>query len=188
MIRPRHGCGHGGETNTANAMGPVPTPARHKGLVVGLEAGARVFSSSPRRSPENLPEKLGERFEDFEWRVEVTKIPPRTHRDSTGLRPGAARELMLSRDPNLAVCADGTARRAHGRPMTAHVSPSHGVGLDLGARLGAGGTRTGCEGVIDLVSGLVGGARRGRGRRPGGHPRPVQGRPLERLRSATTGE
>ncbi len=125
-------------------------------LVVGLEAEPEYLELAEEIA-ENLPEELGERFEDFEWRVEVREIPPKDPAANSTDFVLAARELMLAEDWDLAVCLTALPLRAHGRPVTAHVSPSHGVGLISVPAFGALGVEDRVrEAVLDLVSGLVG--------------------------------
>jgi hypothetical protein len=125
-------------------------------LVVGIEAEPEYLELAEEIA-EDLPEELGERFEDFEWRVEVTEIPPKDPAANSTDFVRAARELMLAEDWDLAVCLTALPLRAHGRPVTAHVSPSHGVGLISVPAFGAVGVEERVrEAVLDLVSGLVG--------------------------------
>jgi hypothetical protein len=130
-------------------------------MVVGLEAEPEYLELAEEIA-DDLPERLGERFEDFEWRVEVSEIAPKEPSANSTDFVRAARERMLEAGWDLVICLTALPLRARRRPVTAHVDPTHGVGLVSVPALGAFDLEDRArEAVLDLVAGLVGVRARG---------------------------
>jgi hypothetical protein len=125
-------------------------------VVVGLEAEPE-YAELAEEIAEDLPDDLSERFPGFEWRVEVSEIPPKDPAANSTDFVRAARQRMLDAGWDLVVCLTALPLRVRRHPVTAHVDPTHGVGLISVPALGALDLeRRAREAVVDLIAGLVG--------------------------------
>jgi hypothetical protein len=168
---------------------------RREPVVVGIVAEEGAPADLAAQLRDELAEELARDFEDVEWRVEARTIP--------GLDPSAdaqglidiVRRHLLREGWELAVGLTDLPLKAGRRPVTAHASATHGVGLVSIPALGAiGRQRRLRSAAVHLVEGLVGEAvgeveaQRGtrRAARMGGRVRELAS-PLGRAREQNDG-
>jgi hypothetical protein len=126
-------------------------------VVVGVVAAPSVPRALAEQLARELPAVLSKEFPDVEWRVELADGP-------RAARSADARELieevwrrMLEHDWDLAIGITDLPLRAGRRPVTAHASATHGVGLVSLPALGAvGRERRLRAAVLHLIEGLLG--------------------------------
>jgi uncharacterized membrane protein len=125
-------------------------------LRLGLEAEPPLRDVA-RRIADDLGERLRARFPDIEWTVEVLDGELKDPQARIAELIKVARETMLERGIDLAVCLTELPLRADGRPLTAQASAADGVALisvpalgpvDVDGRLVAT--------AVDAVAALVG--------------------------------
>lgn len=97
--------------------------------VLGLIAAPGTASEVAAELALDLPSRLAARFPEVSWRVDVVAdplvVPPAPDAEIIA----AARELLLERGWDLAVCLTDLPLRAQRRPVVAHASASHAVAL-----------------------------------------------------------
>jgi hypothetical protein len=97
--------------------------------VLGLIAAPGTASEVAAELARDLPSRLAARFPEVSWRVDVVAdalvVPPAPDAEIIA----AARELLLERGWDLAVCLTDLPLRAQRRPVVAHASASHAVAL-----------------------------------------------------------
>lgn len=123
------------------------------GLIAGPGAGERLAAGLPAE----LDEALTRRHPGLRWRFPVLRDalvrPPAGDPELVA----AARARLLEHDWDLAVCLTDLPLRVARRPVVAHASPVHGVGLVCVPALGAVGVRRrAVDTVVDLIDGLAG--------------------------------
>jgi hypothetical protein len=126
-------------------------------VVVGVVAPPGAAREVARDLVEELPEALVAQFPDVEWRAvlaEAEHVAPST--DSRELIE-MLRQRMLAEGWDLAIGVTDLPLRAGQRPVTAHASATHGVGLvSLPALGGVSRQRRLRTAVIHLIEGLLG--------------------------------
>jgi hypothetical protein len=126
-------------------------------VVVGVVAPPGAASQAARELVEELPEALAERFPGVEWRTVHVEVEPAAL--SVGSREliERLRERMLAEGWDLAIGVTDLPLRSGRRPVTAHASATHGVGLvSLPALGGVSRQRRLRTAVIHLIEGLLG--------------------------------
>jgi uncharacterized membrane protein len=155
-------------------------------IVVGIVAPPGVARERAEELAATLPADLNERFPGVEWRAEVADADPVPSTANARELVEAVRRRLLWEGWDLAVGLTDLPLRAGRRPVTAHASASHGVGLVSLPALGAVGlTRRLRSAVVHLIEGMLGesvgprGEARGRDARLAGRLREL-GSPLGR--------
>jgi hypothetical protein len=150
-------------------------------IVIGVLASPGLPRDLAEELEEELPGKLAERFEGTSWKIVVGDEPVEGPATSAELLDGARRRL-LDEDWDLAICLTDLPLIVGRRPVTAHVSMQHRVGMISVPALGAVRLDERVEeAVVRVIEGLLGETpRRGR-RRPG-----ADGRILRRLREISS--
>lgn len=97
--------------------------------VLGLVAAPRTASEVAAELALALPSRLASRFPGVSWRVDVVADPLVVSPAPDAEIIAAARELLLARGWDLAVCLTDLPLRAQRRPVVAHASASHAVAL-----------------------------------------------------------
>ena len=97
-------------------------------LRLGLEAEPPLRDLA-RRIAADLEERLRARFPDIEWTVEVLDGEVKDPQARIAELVKQARDTMLDRGVDLAVCLTEIPLRAGGRPLTAQASAADGVAL-----------------------------------------------------------
>src|SRR5258705_5736851 len=126
-------------------------------VVVGVVADPGVARAAAEELMRSLPAALAERFPDVEWRVELAETELAT--PSADARELIERvwQLMLQEDWDLAIAITNLPLRAGRRPVTAHASATHGVGLVSLPALGVVGVERRLRtAVLHLIDGLLG--------------------------------
>jgi hypothetical protein len=153
-------------------------------VVVGVVAAPGDARALAERLASELPAALSQQFPDVDWRVEVAEAEPAAPSADSRELIEAVWQRMLDQDWNLAIGITDLPLRSGGRPVTAHASATHGVGLVSLPALGAvGRERRLRSAVLHLIEGLLGEAV-GVGADPAGgaRNRRMSGR-LQELRS-----
>lgn len=120
-------------------------------------AGPAVGDGLADRVAGELPGALRERFPDTEWRVELRDAPQAGPTARSQDLVEAVRRRMLREGWDLGVGLTDLPLTAGRRPVSAHASATHGVGLVSVPALGAVGVRGRLmRAVLHLVEGLVG--------------------------------
>jgi uncharacterized membrane protein len=159
--------------------------SRPNTVVLGLLVAPGLASDLAKDLAETLPEQLSARFEEVDWDVEV-RVEPKV---GAAAGPNAdlvrvARRRMLDEGWDLIVCLTDLPVLVNRRPVTAHASATHGVGLVSVPALGAVAVDTRVrEAVLRLLDGLLGERFGRQERRPSGRRR---SRMLSRLREITS--
>jgi hypothetical protein len=126
-------------------------------VVVGVVAPPGAASQAARELAEELPEALAERFPDVEWRTVLDEAEPAALTVDSRELIETLRQRMLEEGWDLAIGVTDLPLRAGRRPVTAHASATHGVGLvSLPALGGVGRQRRLRTAVIHLIEGLLG--------------------------------
>jgi hypothetical protein len=157
-------------------------------MVIGVLAAQGIARDLAEDLADDLPHELGERFDGVRWRAEVT-VAPRVEPTATSRDlVEAVRRHLLSEGWDLGIGLTELPLRAGHRPVSAHASATHGVGLVSVPALGAVRLRHRLRSaVLHVVEGLLGesvgrgGRRDGRDTRMGGRLREL-GSPLGRAR------
>ena len=140
-------------------------------VVLGLLASPGLARELADGLVEVLPKRLSERFAEVAWRVEVREEPlaaPSAPPDVDLVR--ITRRRLLDEGWDLAVCLTDLPVLVRRRPVTAHASVTHGVGLVSVPALGVVGLESRVEAaVVRLVDALLG--ERLSPRRRGAHRR-----------------
>jgi uncharacterized membrane protein len=106
---------------------------------------------------EDLPPELARRFPGVEWRVEVREAPPAGPAATGAELVEAVRRRLLAEGWELAVGLTDLPLHAGRRPVSAHASATHGVGLVSVPALGAVAVRRRLRAaVVRLLEGLLG--------------------------------
>jgi hypothetical protein len=157
-------------------------------VVLGLLVAPGMVSELAGDLVRELPDRLAERFPEVSWDVTAREESMAAASASTGGVDlvEVARRKLLEEGWDLAICLTDQPLLVDRRPVTAHASVSHGVGLVSVPALGAVGLeeRTG-EAVLNLVERILGERfdRHGRETRPRGRRARLRGR-LHDLSSA----
>jgi hypothetical protein len=130
--------------------------ARHD-LVMGLVASPGLPSDVARRLADTLPERLEEVFPEVHWVVPVAVDSP-IPAGADGVEVvDAVRRRLLSDDWDLAILLTDLPFTIRKRPVVAHLSTSHGVGLVSLPSLGARHlTQRAQDAVVRMIDGLLG--------------------------------
>ena len=109
----------------------APADAANGGspVVVGVVAAPGIALDLAQAVAEDLPERLAERFPDFEWHVEVGEGSPAEPSANVHELIDTVRRHLLEGGWHLAVGLTDLPLRSGRRPVTAHASATHGVGL-----------------------------------------------------------
>jgi hypothetical protein len=157
-------------------------------MVIGVLAAQGIASDLAEGLAEDLPPELRERFDGVEWRAEVTLAPPVEPTATSRELVETVRRHLLSEGWDLGIGLTELPLRAGHRPVSAHASATHGVGLVSVPALGAVRLRRRLRSaVLHVVEGLLGesvgrgGQRDGREARMGDRLREL-GSPLGRAR------
>jgi hypothetical protein len=158
--------------------------AAPKTVVIGLLAAPGLALEFADRLASELPARLSERYGQVEWRLEVAEEPLASASAPPDVDLGrVARRRMLQAAWDLVICLTDQPLLVRRRPVTAHVSTTHGVGLISVPALGAIGLEERVEeAVLRVLHGLLGGSfeRSSRPRRRSGIRRRLEqlGEPL----------
>jgi hypothetical protein len=126
-------------------------------IVIGVVAPPGAATEAARELAEDLPEALAERFPDVEWRTVLDEAEHAALGVDSRQLIDALRERMLEEGWDLAIGVTDLPLRAGRRPVTAHASATHGVGLVSLPALGAvGRQRRLRSAVVHLIEGLLG--------------------------------
>src|SRR3954454_23183792 len=126
-------------------------------VVVGVIADPGVPRDLAERLARELPAELSRQFPDVEWRVEVAEAEPAPRSAHTRELIETVWQRMLKEDWDLAIGITDLPLRAGRRPVTAHASATHSVGLVSLPALGAvGRERRLRTAVLHLIEGLLG--------------------------------
>lgn len=126
-------------------------------VVVGVVADPGVPRDLGEQLARELPGVLAEQFPDAEWRVELAEAELRAPSADTRELIESVWQRMLQNDWDLAIGITDLPLRAGRRPVTAHASATHGVGLVSLPALGAvGRERRLRTAVLHLIEGLLG--------------------------------
>lgn len=131
-------------------------------VILGLIAAPGTPTAVAAALAEQIPELLAEHLSGTTWRVEVVTnplvAPPADDDDLVE----AARSLLLDQGWDLALCLTDLPLTVRRRPVLAHASPLHGVGLVSVPALGPVGThRQARETALRLLRTLLGDPDRG---------------------------
>jgi hypothetical protein len=162
-------------------------------MVVGVLAAQGIARDLADDLAEDLPTALRDRFDGAQWRAEVTVTPPVEPTATSRELVEAVRRHLLSEGWDLGIGLTDLPLRAGHRPVSAHASATHGVGLVSVPALGAVRLRRRLRSaVLHVVDGLLGEAvgrgagRSGRDARMSGRLRELAS-PLGRARGADDG-
>jgi hypothetical protein len=132
-------------------------PASAGPIVVGIVAAPGAAREYAEELAATLPADLSERFPGVEWRAEVAEADPAQPTANARELVEAVRRRLLGEGWDLAVGLTDLPLRAGRRPVTAHASASHGVGLVSLPALGAVGlSRRLRSAVVHLIEGMLG--------------------------------
>ncbi|WP_240619600.1 hypothetical protein [Blastococcus sp. TF02-8] len=134
--------------DVAQAVAPV--------VVVGLVAAPGAPAELAQGLAGELVSELGNRHPEVTWQVQTVEDglvqPPADDAELVA----ATRERLLSADWDLALCVTDVPLEVARRPVVAHASPLHGVGVLSVPALGAvGRRRRAVETAVGLVQALV---------------------------------
>jgi len=152
-------------------------------LLLGLLAAPGLARDLADRLAQELPAILEERFPEVDWRIAVGE----DERAGPTAGPevdlvGMARRRMLTEGWDLVICLTDLPLLVRRRPVTVHVSVSHGVGLVSVPALGAVALEHRVrEAVLRVVDGLLGDRVSSRRRRRSSHRRLRMSRRLRAL-------
>ena len=129
-------------------------------IVVGLVAAPGSPAEVAAGLAESLRQDLAEQHSDLRWQVPVVRDalvrPPADDADLVR----AARHRLLENEWDLVLCLTDLPLQINGRPVVAHASPVHGVGIISVPSLGAVGVHRRVRQMAgDLIDALVGGDR-----------------------------
>ena len=150
-----------GEADTdlasSSAAGGAGDPAAGPEVVLGGIAAPGAPHTLAEQLLQDLPAELAHRSVGVRWRIEVLPRPlvepPASDREIVS----AARELLLSRGWDLAVCLTDLPLRVARRPVVGHASPVHAVAVLCVPALGAVGLRRRArDTVLRLLDTLLG--------------------------------
>src|SRR5215210_3156118 len=126
-------------------------------VVVGLVASDGLARELAEELAEELPDALGERFDGVRWRAELSEEALPEQPATSGAQIEAARRRLRSEGWELGVGLTDLPLRTGHRPVTAHASATHGVGLVSVPALGARSLeRRVTRAVLDVTEGLLG--------------------------------
>jgi hypothetical protein len=150
-------------------------------VVVGLLASPGLPRELAENLVDELPEALGERFEQGEWRVLVDDEESLDGATTMRQLKDVATRRRRSEGWDFVVCLTDVPLRSGRRPVTAHASAHHRVGLLSVPALGAIGVEGRVrDAVIHLIEGMLG---EGKGRARDGGRQARLARRLEELTS-----
>jgi uncharacterized membrane protein len=125
--------------------------------VVGVVAAQETALTLAEELVEELPEELQKRFGEVEWHAELGELEPAELSATSRELVEAVRRCLHARGWELAIGLTELPLRVGRRPVTAHASATHGVGLVSIPALGAIGVRRRLlRAVVYLVEGLLG--------------------------------
>jgi hypothetical protein len=132
--------------------------AAPKTVVIGLLAAPGLSRDLADRLARELPARLSERHGQVEWRIEVVEEPLASASAPPDVDLGrVARRRMLEAAWDLVICLTDQPLLVRRRPITAHVSATHGVALISVPALGAIGLEQRVEeAVLRVLDGLLG--------------------------------
>lgn len=126
-------------------------------VVLGLVAGSGRPYELAAQAIDEVQRELNARLPGIRWRIELVENGLVQPPAGTAEIVAAARQLLLDRDWDLLVCLTELPLRADRRPVVAHVSSLHGVGLLSLPALGPVGVRRRVPTtVLRIVDGLLG--------------------------------
>jgi hypothetical protein len=144
------GAGGSGEDDRRGA-------GRREAVVVGLLAAPGISYEIAEQLQRELPGMLRRRFPSVQWRVELRPEPLAAASESDVDLVQIAHQRMLAEGWKLAVCLTDFPVHVGTRPVTAHASASHGVGLVSVPALGAINLDDRVrEAVLRVIEGLLG--------------------------------
>ena len=149
-----------GQVTQDRAAAPLHDAARSDSvpeLVVGLVAAPGATGSVARQVRGDVLASLAQQVPTVRWDVHLVVDPLVDPPADTSELVEAGRRLLLEHDWDLVVCLTDLPVQAGRRPVIAHASPMHGVGLVSVPALGAVGVRrrTG-QVVLRLLRSLLG--------------------------------
>jgi hypothetical protein len=126
-------------------------------IVVGLLAAPGLAHEVARELARELPRELRWRFPEVQWEVDVEVEPMAAASGSDVDLVSIARDRMLAKGWKLAICLTDLPLNVGSRPVTAHASVTHGVGLVSVPAFGPVGLeRRLRDAVLRLIEGLLG--------------------------------
>jgi hypothetical protein len=126
-------------------------------VVIGLLAAPGISYDLAQQVARDLPRSLRRRFPQVRWELAVKPEPMASASDSDVDLVQIARERMLAEGWNLAICLTDFPLHVGSRPVTAHASVTHGVGLVSVPALGPVALDERVrDAVLRLVEGLLG--------------------------------
>jgi hypothetical protein len=129
----------------------------HEPLVVAVLAAPGVTRELAGTLVESLPDDLARELPGAQWRAVVGEVDPADPAATSPELVDALRRRLLEEDWDLVVGLTDLPLRAGRRPVTAHASATHGVGLVSVPALGAVGVaRRLRTAAVRLVEGLLG--------------------------------
>jgi hypothetical protein len=161
MSRPRERREEGRDTDQeqrrAGGRGTDEEQQRADTVVVGLLAAPGISFDLAQQVARDLPRALRRRFPQVRWDVAVKPEPMAAASDSDVDLVQIARERMLAEGWNLVICLTDFPLHVGPRPVTAHASVTHGVGLVSVPALGPVALDERVrDAVLRLVEGLLG--------------------------------
>jgi hypothetical protein len=138
----------------------VRARAAPKTVVIGLLAAPGLSREIADRLAQELPARLSERYGETEWRIEVAEERLASASAPADVDLGrVVRRRMLEAAWDLVICLTDQPLLVRRRPVTAHVSTTHGVGLISVPALGAIDLEDRVEeAVLRVLQGLLGGS------------------------------
>jgi hypothetical protein len=126
-------------------------------VLVAIVAGPGRDTDLAEGLADALPARLGERFPDVAWELRVAPVRAADPTADAGELLRAVRRRLLAEGWDLGIGLTDLPLRSGRRPVSAHVSAAHGVGLVSVPALGAVGVRRRLlRAVTHLVEGLLG--------------------------------
>jgi hypothetical protein len=126
-------------------------------VVVAIVAGPGRDTELAEELADALPGRLGERFGGVDWEVQVVPAGTADPAADAGELLAAVRRRLLEEGWDLGIGLTDLPLRSGRRPVSAHASAAHGVGLVSIPALGAVGVRRRLlRAVTHLVEGLLG--------------------------------
>lgn len=135
----------------------APQTTERKTMVIGLLAAPGLLHELARHVANELGDDLSARFPDFSWQIVVKKEPLAGPQGSGEDLIKVARQRLLDKGWDLAICLTDLPLHVGRRPVTAHASAALGVGIISVPALGALHLESNLRlAVVNLIEALVG--------------------------------